>query len=159
MWLKWFVFEWSSWSNPSFFLWWNLGTFHYFVIIRDLWYYISIGHQPETSLISQHNNFTIGWIFSQKSILILHLYFLEIFFSIWSFLFYECFLQLKEYKSDPDRQKLIMILCWFTCFVQVVNLKLFCQFYESKQKQFHAGNSYKTCKSTMSLLSYFGIIE
>ena len=36
-------------------------TFHYFVIIRDLWYYISIGHQPETSLISQHNNFTMGW--------------------------------------------------------------------------------------------------
>ena len=46
---------------------------------------------------------------------------------------------------------LAKILCWFTCFVQVVNLKLFCQFYKSKQKQFHVPNSYK--ESTVKFFS------
>ena len=40
----------------------------------------------------------------------------------------------------------------FTCFVRVVNLKLFCQFCKSKQKQFHVQNLYKTRKSTKSLI-------
>ena len=44
-----------------------------------------------------------------------------------------------------------LILSWFTCFVQVVNLKLFCQFYKSKQKQFHVPNSYK--ESTVKFFS------
>ena len=34
-------------------------------------------------------------------------------------------------------QNLIAILCWCTCFLQVVSLKLFCHFCKSKQKQFH----------------------
>ena len=100
-------------------------TFHYFVIIRDLWYYISIGHQPETSLISQHNNFTMGWNnFWEK-----YLYFLEIFFSTLSLLFYKCFIQPKNIQDRTRQAKidydflLIYIFCT-SCEPEIVLLVL-----------------------------------
>ena len=62
-------------------------------------------------------------------------------------------------KKSHDREDLFnlakilwLILCWFTCFEQVSNLKLSCQFCKSKQKLFHVRNLYKTRKSTWSNL-------
>ena len=65
-------------------------------------------------------------------------------------------LQLNEYQTDPyflqyfQRNTTVCLI--IQCFVRVVNLKLFCQFcqyYKSKQKQFHVRKSYKTRKSTL----------
>ena len=44
-------------------------------------------------------------------------------------------------------------------FLQIVNLKLFCQFWKSKQKQIHVWDLYKTSKSAKNWSSIFGLIE
>ena len=45
------------------------------------------------------------------------------------------------------------------CFAQVVNLKLFCPFWKSKQKQIYVWNLYKTSKSAKKWSSIFGLIK
>ena len=45
------------------------------------------------------------------------------------------------------------------CFVQVVNLKLFCQFCKSKQKQFYVRTLYKLRKSRKNHHIFFFLIE
>ena len=52
-----------------------------------------------------------------------------------------------------------MILCWFTCFVQVVNMKLFLIWFVELVEQFQLPNLYKTRKSTKNWSSNFGLIE
>ena len=46
-----------------------------------------------------------------------------------------------------------------SCLVDIVSLKLFCQFSKSKKKQFYVRNLYKTRKSTMNRSSSFGLIK
>ena len=58
-----------------------------------------------------------------------------------------------------EKIKIQLIICWFTCFVQDMNLKLFCQFCRSEQKQFYVRYLYKTSRSTRNLLSNFGLIQ
>ena len=62
------------------------------------------------------------------------------------------FIKLHELHSKriPDRfhQLSRPIFCWFMCFVQVGDMKLFYQFCQSKQKQFQVPNLYKTRKYT-----------
>ena len=48
-------------------------------------------------------------------------------------------------------QNLILILCWFMCFVQVVYIKSFCQCYKSKERQFQVCDFDKTFKSTKNI--------
>ena len=47
------------------------------------------------------------------------------------------------------------IICWLTCFVQVVNLKLFCKFCKSTQS--YICNLYKTHKLSKNWSSNFGL--
>ena len=47
------------------------------------------------------------------------------------------------------------IFYFFVCFVQVVNLELFCWYCKSEQKQFQIPNLCKMCKSTKN----FGLIK
>ena len=58
-----------------------------------------------------------------------------------------------------EKIKIQLILCWFMCCLQDVNLKLFCQFCKSEQKQFYVRYLYKASRSTRNLVSNFGSIQ
>ena len=71
---------------------------------------------------------------------------------------------LKEFGSENMRQfhsffnlfqnMITIILCWFVCFVQITNMKLFMFLFA--ELAFHVCNLYNTHKSTKNSLSTFG---
>ena len=60
-------------------------------------------------------------------------------------------------KKIPKQYDVFFLL--FSGFVRVVNLKLFWQFWKSKQKQFHVHEPYKMPEYSNKLLHYFGNFE